>query len=65
MDKIVEVHFVRRYQQVTRTCVWCGHTFEGPKLRRYCSDKCRQNAAWHRNGAAYRATLKARKEQPQ
>jgi len=62
MDKLVEVHFLRRYRQVPRTCPYCGTTFEAPVLRRYCSEKCKRNAAWHRNGARYREALRARKE---
>lgn len=65
MDKLVEVHFIRRYKQVRGTCCECGRPFEGSALRRYCSAKCKQNAAWHRYGAAYRAAAKAKKEQTQ
>jgi hypothetical protein len=65
MDKLVEVHFVRRYRQERRTCAHCGVPFEGPVLRRYCSVQCKQNAAWHRNGTKYRATVKAKKEREQ
>lgn len=65
MDKLVEVHFVRRYRQEQRLCAQCGSAFLGPVLRRYCTEGCRLRAAWHRNGPAYRAAVKARKEQGQ
>ena len=46
----VEVLFVRRYSQLEHKCPVCGIVFVGPKLRVYCSTKCRKQAAWKRSG---------------
>lgn len=46
----VQVSFVRHYSQAEHTCPVCGTTFVGPRLRVYCTNKCRKKAAWLRSG---------------
>jgi predicted RNA-binding Zn-ribbon protein involved in translation (DUF1610 family) len=46
----VSVSFVRRYTMVEHTCPQCGAVFTGPRLRVYCSARCRKQAAWDRIG---------------
>ena len=46
----VHVSFVRRYSQSEHLCPVCSTKFLGPRLRVYCSTKCRKQAAWQRNG---------------
>jgi hypothetical protein len=48
----VHVSFVRRYSQNKHICPVCSNEFVGGTLKIYCSDKCRKQAAWQRNGPA-------------
>lgn len=38
-----------------KTCPQCGKVFEGPKVAKYCSRLCANNAAYARNADVYRA----------
>jgi rRNA maturation protein Nop10 len=58
--KEVPVQFTRRYTLEEHTCPECGKTFEAPRLRRYCSDTCKNRAAWERNGGK---VIEARKQE--
>lgn len=41
-------------------CVVCAGEFEGTTRRQYCSDHCRNHAAWEANRDRYNATKRAK-----
>lgn len=45
---------VRRIVQEEKTCPQCGTVFLGRKNRKFCSLRCAQKNAYHRNPEAYR-----------
>jgi len=65
MDKIREIplQYTRRIPLVEKLCPTCNSTFEGPKVRIYCSDECRRKADWAQNGKARNARRKDRKDE--
>lgn len=56
--KEVAVAFTRRIPQFEHNCPVCSTTFQGAKIKVYCSEKCRKAAAWDRNGDKYNAGRK-------
>lgn len=63
MTKFKEV--TRRIPLVEKVCPTCGTTFEGPKVRVYCSYPCARKAQWARNGAKYNANRKKQTKEQQ
>lgn len=59
-EKQVPVSFVRRYKLTDHTCPACQTVFQGPRLRVYCSAKCKQMAAWERHGAEFNERRRVR-----
>ncbi len=57
-EKSVEVSFVRRYKLVEHICPTCETVFLAPRLRVYCTDSCKQKAAWGRHGAEWNENKK-------
>jgi len=62
-EKQVEVKFIRHYKLTEHTCPVCGTVFQGPRLRVYCKDECKQKAAWSRHGAEWNENKKRRRSE--
>ena len=59
LEQKIQVSYVRRVPLVEKTCPVCGQKFEGVKIRKFCSQACRNKADYARNADTYR---KARRE---
>jgi hypothetical protein len=60
-SKVVPMQFVRRYKLTEHVCPVCVKTFQGPKLRVYCSQECVRKAAWERHGAEWNENRKEKR----
>lgn len=52
--KKVNVSYVRTVRLIEKTCPVCGKTFEGVKIRKFCSRTCQNKADYQRHGDDYR-----------
>ncbi len=46
--------YTRRVTLVEKTCPVCGKTFEGVKIRKFCSRACQTKADYERHADQYR-----------
>lgn len=46
--------YTRRVTLEEKTCPICGKTFEGVKIRKFCSRACQNRADYERHGGEYR-----------
>lgn len=53
--KEVAVSFTRRLRLEEKTCPQCGASFQGVKIKKFCSRECQRKADYERNAATYRA----------
>lgn len=54
--KIVKVTVERHITLTEKICSQCEEKFMGMKIQKYCSKRCSNLAAYHRNPEAYRAS---------
>ena len=52
--KKVNVAYVRTLRLIEKICPVCGKTFEGVKIRKFCSRACQNKADYDRHGEEYR-----------
>ena len=54
VQQVQRASFARVVTEVEQTCPVCKRTFWGARIRKYCSQPCRQRANYERHAPAYR-----------